>query len=109
MLARIGRMDQLVKIQAPTEPGPQDAYGAEALEYSTAAVRWGSLEPLTGREYFQAGQVQADVSHRIRMWWYPGLTTRHRLEIEDRTLEIVSIIDPDNAHRELEVMVKEKV
>jgi head-tail adaptor len=80
---------------------------------NTAVVRYCSIEPLSGREVFVAGEVQADVSHRIRMRFTPGLTgagglgPRARGIYGGRTFNFLSVIDLDEAHEELEILAVE--
>lgn len=43
-----------------------DEIGQPRERWRTLFRSWLSIEPLSGREYWQAAQVQADVTHRIR-------------------------------------------
>lgn len=52
-----------------------------------------SIEPLSGRELFNAQQVQSDVSTRIRLRWFDGLTSRMRIVWGSRVFQIESAIN----------------
>ena len=68
-----------------------------------------SVEPLRGREYFQAQQMQNETTFRIRMRWFPQVKSTMRVRFGSRILDIVAIIDPEERHRELQLMCKEGV
>jgi SPP1 family predicted phage head-tail adaptor len=79
MRARSGKLRRRIEIQEATET--RDSHGGVIRSWSTVDTRWGSVEPLRGRELFEAQQVAPRVSVRVRMRHYPGLTTAHRLVI----------------------------
>lgn len=70
---------------------------------------WASVEPLSGREYFLARQVNAEATVRVRIRYRAGITPRMRVKYGSRSLEIVSVIDPGERHEELHLMCKELV
>lgn len=78
----------------------KDSGGTFTSTYTTVATRWGSVEPLTSRERLIAGQPQTRVTGRIRLRYFDGLTTRHRITHGDRTFEIVGVTNPDERGRE---------
>lgn len=45
----------------------------------------------------------------MRLRWYPDITPDMRIMYAGRVLNIVSVIDPEEAHRELQLMCKEGV
>lgn len=103
----IGGMRHRVSIQSRTVEA--DSYGAPVPAWATEAVRWGEAVPLSGRELWQAAQVRPDVTHKVTLRYYPGLTPRHRLLVEGRTFEIGSVINPDGRGRFHECLCKEEV
>ena len=68
-----------------------------------------SVEPLSGRELFESQQVVADVTHRVRIRWREEITPELEINYQGRTLQIVSVIDPGERHRELELLCRERV
>lgn len=106
---------------------PRDEWSGAAESYELIHTEWVSLEPLTGREYFQAAQVQAQNSVKCKLEWSPtasGITTDCRMKIRKpvavneqepeaddnfRLFEIENITNPGEMNRELELMVQEKV
>lgn len=93
----IGPMRQLVTIQARTVA--QNSYGEAVQTWTTVATRWGNLEPLSGREVWQAQQVRPDVTHRVTLRYYDGLTPKHRVVIDGQTFGVVAVVNPDGRKR----------
>lgn len=83
---KAGTLDKRVEVQAPIKTLSE--HGQAILSWITTGVRWASVEPLTSREFWNAQQVQADISHKITMRWFPGLTTEHRLKMGERIFHI---------------------
>ncbi len=78
MAMRAGRLRHRVQIQERVET-TRDEHGGISPTWSTIATVSASVEPLRGRELFEAQQVQERTTIRVRMRHYPGLTTKHRL------------------------------
>lgn len=99
-----GHLDQRVTIERLVET--VDRYGDSTNEWTAQATVWAAVEPLVGREYMAALQVQSDVSTRVRMRYRPGVTAADRLVHEGRVYAIESVIDVRSARRELVLMVR---
>lgn len=113
---RAGELDKRVVIEEPPDPTDADNIteaGEVSGSWTTFATKWASIHPLTGRELFNAQQVQADVTHKVRMWWLPGVTTDMRLRIVNssptRYLNIEHVINLRERNEELELLCKEAV
>lgn len=104
-----GRLKKRVTVQS--KAATRDEYGAEVITWQTYMSGWASVEPLRGREYLEARQAQADVDMRVRMRAQPGKrpTPGMRVLFESRTLEIVSVIEVNEAGRELQLMCREQI
>lgn len=89
----------------------QNDYGEEVETWADLASRWAAVEPLSGREYFDAQQVASDVSIRVRMRSdsvTDALTAMDRIIHKSRTLEIVSPpINVNERGREIHLMCRE--
>lgn len=78
-----------------------------------ANPEWFSIEPMTGREYVQAQQLQSAVSHKLRSVYlagcHPGmrLTAGNDADNPTRTFNVESVVDVGEQHRELEWMAVE--
>ena len=103
---RAGRLRYQVKIQSPqkdTSPG-----GGE-VTWSDFATVWAAIEPLRGSEFFLSQQVNAEVTGKIVMRYLEGVKPDMRILYGSRVFEIDSILDIAERHRELRLLVKERV
>ena len=85
-----------------------DGYKGHTVTWQPVCVVWASVEPLTGREYFYGHQIQAEVSHRVRIRYNEKVTTEMRIKHRDRILTIESIIDMKERHEVQEILSREE-
>lgn len=108
---RAGRLRHRVALQRATETA--NSFNEPVVSWSTLATVWGAVEPISGKEFFAAQQVQSSVSHRITVRYYAGLTTKDRVLWTDpstsgqRIFDINAILDRDERHRGYELMCTE--
>ena len=103
---RSGTLRHRLTIEQPTQS--KDSLGQEIQAWTTFAEVYGSLDPLSGRERFQAAQTVAETTHRARIRYLSGVTAKMRIAFADRTYQIVYIAD-DNRGRELVLDLQEGV
>lgn len=94
-----GKLRHLITIEAPTEA--QDKYGEPVQGWTQVAEVWASREDLSGREWFAAQQVQADVTTRFRIRYRDGIRATMRVTSDGVTYNILSAADPDGKSRTL--------
>ncbi len=87
----------------------QDEAGQPVDMWQDVATVWAAVEPLRGREYFAAQQVQAEVTTRIRIRYRRGIRPEMRVLYDGRLFNILSVIDPEERHVELQLMCREVV
>lgn len=105
---RSGKLRHRVTLQTQVET--QNSFGEqETLSWQDYATVWGAVEPLQGREFFTAMQVNAETTVRIRIRYMTGVTSRMRVSFDSRIYNIKSIIDPDERNRELQLMCSEGI
>lgn len=86
-----------IQIQHPVRT--RDAHGATVTTYTAESERWCKIETVGGREIFEAGRVDSDVTHSVTMRRYEGLTAKHRLVVlrgllENMTLNVRVVLNP---------------
>lgn len=101
----IGAMRHRITFQKPIET--PDGHKGHTVQWQDVITVWASVEPLSGREYFYAHQVQAEVTHRVKTRYRTDITTKMRIKHRDRVLEIESIIDLKERREVLEILCKE--
>lgn len=72
-----GKLIHRIQIQEPSDS--RDAHGGITRTWSTVATVWGRIEPLSGRELFEAQKVESQARVKISLRPYSALTTKHRL------------------------------
>lgn len=102
MSCEAGRLNQRVTLQQ--RAAGVDALGQELTTWSDVATVWAEVQPLRGREYFAAGQLQSAVDVRVRIRWRAGVVPAMRVVWRGEPMEIVSVIEPDAAKVSLELM-----
>jgi SPP1 family predicted phage head-tail adaptor len=70
---------------------------------------FGSVEPLSGRELFNAQTISAETTTRFRIRFIPGITKKMRLAFKDRIFNIEAIINAEERNAALEIMCAEGV
>ena len=98
-------MRQRITIQQLTEA--QDAQGAKSESWATYATVWAAIRPLRGREFLEAKQLQARVSHEIRARWLSGVTPAMQITVDSRTFRIESAVNENERNETLLMMCEE--
>lgn len=106
---RSGDLIHQVQVQQPADS--RDTYGDAAPTWTTVATVWASVESLTGRELWIAQQVQADVTHRVRMrpGAVPGIGPAWSILFGARRLAILGVVDPVQQGEQVELLCVEAV
>lgn len=90
-------------------PG-EDAHGQEATAWTDLATVWAKAEPLRGRDFFAAGQMQLGVTTRFSIRWRDDVTGAHRVLWRDVPYDIQGHpIDIDGRRHTLELMCESGV
>jgi SPP1 family predicted phage head-tail adaptor len=84
-----------------------DGMGAFTVTWDDAATVWGSIWPISANEMIQANAQAMIISHRIRIRYHSTLKASWRIKFENRYFNIISIINPNEANKYLDIMVKE--
>jgi SPP1 family predicted phage head-tail adaptor len=102
-----GEIKKQIQLQAPTITRASD--GSEIFAWITLATIGADIASGGGREFWQAKQVNAEISHIVRLRYRSKISPRYRIIYGDRILQILAIIDPDESKTELKLMCKEVV
>lgn len=96
----VGKMRHRVSILKRIIGVDSDGYLTNTPDpWAVIRVVWAAVEPLSGREYFQAAAVQAEHQVKFIMYYQRGLTCDMRLQWDGRIYEIKAI--PENGKRDL--------
>jgi SPP1 family predicted phage head-tail adaptor len=83
-----------------------DGGGGYVESWVPIAQVWAQVEALSGREYWQAMQVQSEARYRLRLRYQADLTAADRIVCGGAVLNIEHVADPDGRRRELEVLCR---
>lgn len=75
-----GKLNKRIKIDRPNET--QNDLQEVVIEYVFWQEVWASIEPLNGKEFLTAQQIQSDVSTRIRIRYLEGINQKHRIRFD---------------------------
>lgn len=84
-----------------------DGMGGFAVTWTDAAAVWAAIWPVSAYEAIQSDKATMTITHRIRIRFRSVIKSGWRISWAGRYFNIVSIIDPNMAHRWLDVMCKE--
>ena len=104
-MATAGKYRHQLEVQAIS--ASKDSLGQRVQTWATISggTVWGEAEPLTGRELFAAGQMQAVASVRFRIRYMAGITPDMRIVWTGVPHAIVAPpIDVGGRGRELEIL-----
>lgn len=100
-----GRLRHRVVIQHLVTGSPQYTPSGELdQDWEDFITTWASVEPLRGRELFAAQEHHAETEVRIRIRYRESIVPQMRVSFDGKIYAILSVIDQDHKHRELELM-----
>jgi len=84
-----------------------DEAGQPIEGWTDIATVWAGVEPLRGQEFMAAGAMGASLTTRIRIRYLQGVTPAMRVLYGTRAYNINAVIDPEERHREMQLMCTE--
>jgi len=106
-MIRAGELRHRVTIQQKSVT--RNTLGEEVVTWQDVATVWADVQPLSGKEYFDAQQVNAEVTVRIRIRYRTGVKPEMRVVFGSRVFDIQAVINVDGRNQELQLMCKEAV
>lgn len=73
---------------------------------------WASIEPLRGQELYAAQQVQAEVTHKVRIRYSTDVSSvgpTNQVVYGLRTFEVLAALNILERNKELELLCKERI
>lgn len=98
-----------ITVQSATES--TDSYGGTTQTWSTYTTCWAAIDPISGREFFSAQQVNSELTSKIYVGYdskTAAITPKMRISYNGRTFRIVSPpINVNEMNREILLMCAE--
>lgn len=104
---RAGKLRHLVTIQRATET--QDSAGEPVVVWTEFAKAWAAVEPLKGREFFEAQQHYGQVTHRVAIRYLAGIVPKMRVVHGERSFDIQAVLHLEERGREIHLICTEHV
>jgi SPP1 family predicted phage head-tail adaptor len=102
---RIGDLRHRVTLQSATLA--PDGMGGNTATWAHVADVYAAIWPTSAKEQVAGGQTSLEVIHRVRIRYRLNLKASWRLKYGDRYFAIVSVINPNEAGKMLDMLVKE--
>lgn len=102
---RAGRLNQRVTFQRRTES--LNAYREDVGTWADIETVWAGVEPVSGREFFSALQVQSNISTRVVARYSEAVadvTVKDRIVHGSNIYDIVSILNIGSRKKEFHFM-----
>jgi SPP1 family predicted phage head-tail adaptor len=100
----IGEMKQIITIQQKTITQGSD--GAPVENWAEFATVWAKVRIQNGREFWAAQKNNAELSGLINIRYISGVTELMRVSYNSIVYQIITVINIEEANRELELHVK---
>lgn len=97
------------RIQLFEATDQSDGMGGHSQTWTVIATLWAAIEPVWARERDRARAQELEVTHRIVVRHRYGVRPKMQVRLGQRVFAIVSVIDPDETHRYLEIEAIEEV
>lgn len=108
MAINIGRLRHRIELLKYTTV--QDPIsGAYTEHWVAVAKRWATVEPLRGKKWFDAQQVQAEVTHQIFMRHMPDVTPDMRIRFRGRDFDINVVRNIEERNEALDILATERI
>jgi len=101
-----GKLRNRITITAPDDAG--SSWSGE-YTYSTFTTVWASIEPISGKEFVDLRQNNAEITHRIICRYIKGVKSSMRISYQGKTYYIESVMDIESRREMLEIMAREEV
>jgi SPP1 family predicted phage head-tail adaptor len=110
---RAGRLDRRVELQKPT--ASLASSGQDQISWVTVATVWAAVEPIRGRETFDAQKIASEVDVKILIRHRSDVLPTWRVRLNDtvtspvtvRIFRIIDVVNPFDARSELQLMCAE--
>ncbi len=102
---RIGDLKHRITFQYQIKV--KSATGATTVSWTDGPTAWAAIWPISANEALRSGQLSMIFSHRIRIRYRVDIKGSWRISHGDKYYSIVSIIDPNIAHKMLDILCKE--
>ena len=84
-----------------------DETGGFSSTWTKVADLWAKIEPVSGMQVYRMAQTEAPITHKVTVRYRSGVTTKQRLLFKGRVLDIVEVLNPEEANVSLIMRCRE--
>lgn len=103
----IGKLRHRIVLKKPVIL--KDPIGQDLEVWQDIASVWAIIEPLSGKEYFNAQQINSEVTSKITIRYLKDLDSHAVIHWNNRVFKILSIINLEERNIYLQLLCSEKV
>lgn len=104
---RAGDLRHRITIQEET--ATPDGMGGETLAWGDQCTLWAAIWPLSAKESLGSMKLELKVTHRVRIRYRPGITSKNRIKMGVRFFDIVSLINYEERNVTLDFLTNEVI
>jgi SPP1 family predicted phage head-tail adaptor len=102
-MAQAGRYRYRLRFEEPVRI--MDERGESIIDHwAEVFTVWGSLEPLTGREYMASSEFRSGITTKARVRWRVDLDASLRIVCQGVVYNIEAILPTQGLHKEAQIM-----
>lgn len=102
----IGKLRHRITFQQ--ESLTPDGMGGSTKTWTSLGTVSAQVEPLSGKEFFQAQQIQSSVTHKVTMRYRANTIPSLRILFGTRTFDVNAVLDPEERHIQLILLCTER-
>lgn len=81
-------------------------HGISRERWETAFTCWCGVEPLSGREFWEAASINRENEVRFTIRFRCDVSPEMRIRLDGAVYDITSVIDKNNRHEALEILAR---
>ena len=81
-------------------------HGISKERWETVFTCWCGVEPLSGREFWEAAAINRENEVRFTIRYRKDISAEMRIRLDGTVYDITSILDKNNRHEALEILAR---
>lgn len=87
----------------------KNEYGEPVEDWLDIKTVWAEIKPVSGKQFFAAKQINAEISHNVYIRYRNGLSPSMRIKFKERTFEILYIMNVNESNTLMQIYCKELI
>lgn len=85
----------------------KNEYGEVEEDWQDVATVWAEIRPVTGRSFFEAQQINSEISHQVIIRYRPGIKPSMRVLYGMRVFDVLYVMNFNESNESIQLMCKE--